>query len=443
MNILFLHNNFPGQFLNLAVFLTQNAQNDVYFISRYGRDDIRVPNLKCLATQQPPEIEEKDSSRKALLEFMINAELFAVEMVELKKKGFYPDVICDHPGWGCGMYAPEIFPRAARICHFEWFYNKGVLHNFFTRGRNRSPEPFTQNRQRNLCLLDALMECDVAITPTLWQLMQHPPEYLFKFHVIHDGINTDFFSPQEAGRRPGSVQELDLGAMEEIVTYTARGMEPFRGFPQFFKSIPEILKARPKCHVVIMANDTVHYSPPRPDGISWGQAMRNEVQVDDARVHFLNHSAYPDYLKVLRASSVHVYLTAPFVLSWSLLEAMSCGCLVVASNTEPVREVIRHGENGYLTDFWNETEIASVVIDCLENRKDRDNVRLEARKTVLDRYDGRKLVPQKAYIMQEAIARRHLRASLPQPVLQQAEEPPQSATADTLHKRIPPDHAQN
>jgi glycosyltransferase involved in cell wall biosynthesis len=209
--------------------------------------------------------------------------------------------------------------------------------------------------------------------------------------------------------------------MDEIVTYTARGMEPVRGFPQFYRSIPAILKARPKCHVVIMANDTVHYSPPRPDGKSWGQAMRDEMPLDASRVHFIKYGAYPEYLKVLQASSVHVYLTAPFALSWSLLEAMSCGCLVVASDTEPVREVIKNGENGYLTDFWDEAKISSAVIGCLENRKDMDSVRLEARKTILERYDGRKLVPQKIYMMQEAIARRRLVTNHLQNIPQRAE----------------------
>ena len=409
MNVLFLHNNYPGQFINLINLLTQSDQGDIYFISKFGRNDLQNSKVKCITTKHGFTIDDKFKNQLPLLDNINNAEIFAYEMIALKNKGFYPDVIYDHPGWGCGMYAPEVFPDAARICHFEWFYNKKTLHTFFSKDKSKASDGFALNRQRNLYQLDALMECDVAITPTAWQLKQYPPEFYFKFHVIHDGINTDFFAPKiETPNSSGmpTVQGVDLASYEEVVTYTARGMEPYRGFPQFYKSIPKILKARPKCHVVIMANDTVHYSEPRIDGKGWGQAMREEIAVDNSRVHFLNYGSYPEYLAVLQSSSVHVYLTAPFVLSWSLLEAMSCGCLLVGSKTEPVTEVITHGENGYLADFWDEDNIANVVTECLENKAKLLSVRKNARQTILERYDGKKMVPQRYFAMQEAWGRK-------------------------------------
>lgn len=222
-------------------------------------------------------------------------------------------------------------------------------------------------------------------------------EYLYKFRVLFDGVDTDFFAPagpaddREGESADAVVQGLDLASLPEIVTYATRGMEPYRGFPQFYKSIPKILANRPQAHVVIMANDEVRYGHGRKDGKGWGEAMREEVSCDPNRVHVLHFDAYPEYRKLLRASAVHVYLSAPFVLSWSLLEAMSCGCLVVGSDTPPVREVLRHAENGFLTSFWDSEGMADMIVHILENRGKYDAIRRNARSLIEERYSVRKM----------------------------------------------------
>lgn len=405
MKILFVHNNFPGQFLHLARALAENG-HEVVFLSQHRRADIATGNIKLVPVPVPQADGQvmKSESHKASWQIFHAAEVFAQVMTKLAKQGFYPDAVCAHPGWGGSLYAPDIFPDAAYIAYAEWFYTKGENYHFFSRGPH-TPASFAANRQRNLCQLDALSECDAAISPTFWQMSQYPAEYAPKINVVHDGVDMDYFSPSPAQekREDSTVQGLDLAALPEIVTYATRGMEPYRGFPQFFKSIPGILAERPNCHIVIMANDEVRYSASRTDGKTWGEVMRAEVPFAADRVHFLNFGPYEEYRKVLRASSVHVYLTAPFVLSWSMLEAMSCGCLVVASATSPVREVIRHRQNGFLVPFRDSAEIAKTVCEVLERTNDLGEIRANARKTIAERYDLKKMLPAQIEIIDKSV----------------------------------------
>lgn len=409
MNILFLHENFPAQFIHLAKFFSEySPQNNVIFLSHYKRNDLYLPNVTLKQVKVPPEVNGHNRAEKALLKNFYTGEVYAAAMMELAKEGFTPDLIYDHPGWGCSTYLSDIFPQTPRVSYFEWFYTKGANFTFFSKNKRRNPADFADCRQRNLCQLDALHECDVAISPTTWQFRQYPAEYSHKFRIIHDGIDTHFFSPDsEATEDPDHIiQGLDISTMNEIVTYTARGLEPYRGFPSFYKSIPHILHARPEAHIIIMANDSVHYGDKRTDGKTWKEAMKNELPVDDARVHFLKYDTYPNYRKLLRRSDVHVYLTAPFVLSWSMLEAMSCGCLVVASATEPVMEIIEHEKNGFLTSFWDENEIAKSISSVLEDKENLHSVRFSARKTIIDRYNISLSLQQHYHIAEDILKKK-------------------------------------
>lgn len=414
MRFLFLHSRYPAQFMNLLHYLAGSEQNEVVFICQFKRNDIDIPNVRVKQVSTKQLDEKIKASEKSLLRNYYNAEFFASEMINLQKEGFIPDVVFDHCGWGCGMYVQDIFPNTARICYCEWFYTKKADYQFFSNGKTLPPAAFSAHRQQNLCQLDALKDCDVAVSPTFWQASQYPTEFLYKFRIIHDGVDTDFFSPLIHSEAPDEVsgdytiQGLDLAVLPEIVSYATRGMEPYRGFPQFFRSIPKILASRPQAHVVIMADDEVYYGTERPDGKSWGTVMQEEVDVDPQRVHFLHFDSYFEYRKLLRATSVHIYLTAPFVLSWSLLEALSCGCLVVASDTLPVREIIRHAENGFLTSFWDSEGMGNMITHILENRDKYSRIRQAARALVEERYSTAKTIPQLMLIMQEAAAKKRI-----------------------------------
>jgi glycosyltransferase involved in cell wall biosynthesis len=300
--------------------------------------------------------------------------------------------VIDHCGWGCGLFIKDIFPKTRRVSYFEWYFNKRYPQD--VSGSNAPPAIFASQRLRNQCQADALLDCDAAICPTGWQKSQYPPQLQEKIQVLHDGIDPNFFAP--AGENEPTLQETrdsGLFGVQELVTYTARGFEPTRGFPEFFRSLPAVLAARPDCHVVIVGADRQVYDGRRPDERTWLQAMRAEVPVDERRVHIMGFQSYPRYKKLLQSSSLHVYLTAPYVLSWSLLEAMSCGCLVLASDTPPVREALRHGENGFLAPFPDVPALAAGIVDLLERRQSLDQVRLAARQTVLDNYNVNTLLP--------------------------------------------------
>jgi glycosyltransferase involved in cell wall biosynthesis len=182
---------------------------------------------------------------------------------------------------------------------------------------------------------------------------------------------------------------LTLTVQDEVITFVSRNLEPCRGYHRFVRSLPEIMARRPKAHVLIVGGDGVSYSAPSAEGLSYRQIFLEEVkeQVDWSRVHFLGKIPYADFLCVLQLSSVHVYLTYPFVLSWSMLEAMAAQALVVGSATAPVTEVIRHGENGLLVDFFSSEGLVNAVCEVLDHPDRMLEIRQQARRTILERFD--------------------------------------------------------
>jgi len=301
------------------------------------------------------------------------------------------------------MYLADAFPEAAFVGFFEWFYNPDGADSRFS-GPPLSLGSRAEVRSNNLPILMDLAGCDRGISPTRWQLEQFPPEFRSKISVIHDGVDTDFFAPDPSARMvlPG----LDLSGATEIVTYATRGMEPYRGFPQFLEAAVEVVRARPGCHVVIGGEDRSCYGSPPAPGKTWKEVLVERLRPDPERIHFVGSLPYGHYRTLLRASTVHVYLTRPFVLSWSFLEALACGCLVVASDTEPVREVASDGHNALLTEFRSPKAIAERVIGALENNSRLTGVRKQARQTILDRYDLRKVQPLQLEVLRAAAGKR-------------------------------------
>jgi glycosyltransferase involved in cell wall biosynthesis len=287
----------------------------------------------------------------------------------------------------------DIFPKSKLLCYFEWFYRSAGSDVGFDPEETLTIDDQLRIRIKNAPILSDLYSCDAGLSPTLWQKTQFPREYHHKIHVLHDGVDTRFFSPNKLEKLVLPELNLDLSDAEEIVTYVSRGLEPYRGFPQFMKAMSILQKKRKKCHVVIVGEDRVAYGKKLPDGKTYKHAMLEKYSFDSARLHFTGRLPYDQYLKVLRSSRVHVYLTRPFVLSWSMLEAMSTGCLLVASDTQPVKEVIQHHENGLLVDFFDAEALVHQVEEALDNQDEMETIREKARQTILDRYDLAKLIP--------------------------------------------------
>jgi glycosyltransferase involved in cell wall biosynthesis len=186
-----------------------------------------------------------------------------------------------------------------------------------------------------------------------------------------EGVDSTVARPDPTARLIISDAKVAIGAGDEVVTYVARNLEPYRGFPTFMRSLPTILAARPNARVLIVGGDEVSYGARLPAGETYKKRMLAELggSLDLSRVHFLGKIPYNAFIEVLQVSRARVYLTYPFVLSWSMPEAMSAGCLSFGSRTQPVQEVLHRGGNRLLVDFFSPDEIAERVVEALEDRR--------------------------------------------------------------------------
>jgi glycosyltransferase involved in cell wall biosynthesis len=317
--------------------------------------------------------------------------------MKLREQGFVPDVIVAHPGWGESLFLQQVWPQARLGIYCEFFYqHQGADVGFDPEFGNPDTDNACRLQMKNANYELHFARAHAGIAPTHWQASLFPEPFASRIAVIHDGIRTDLIKPDvHASIRVQTTQGvLQLGQGDEVITFVNRNLEPYRGYHQFMRALPAILKARPQARVVIIGGNEVSYGaapPPGPDGQAqtWREIFLNEVkgELDLSRVHFVGKVPYADFLRVLQVSTVHVYLTYPFVLSWSLLEAMSAGCAIVASDTAPVREAIRHGETGQLVDFFDPAALAQQVIALCDDPTERARLGAQARAFAVENYD--------------------------------------------------------
>jgi glycosyltransferase involved in cell wall biosynthesis len=312
--------------------------------------------------------------------------------LRMKEQGFTPDVIIAHPGWGESLFLKDVWPAARLGVYCEFFYHAhGADVGFDPEFPAKDVGDVCRLRLKNLNNLLHFEVADVGISPTHWQASTFPEPFRSKIAVVHDGIDTDAVAPN-----PGAILTLNdniaLTKADEVITFVNRNLEPYRGYHIFMRALPEILKRRPKARVLIVGGDDVSYGA-RPEGSrKWKDIFVSEVrqQISDAdwaRVHFLGHIPYQHFIPLLQLSTVHVYLTYPFVLSWSLLEAMSVGCAIVASDTQPLHEAVRHDDTGRLVDFFDVSCLSSEVCALLDDPAARVRLGVNARAFARARYD--------------------------------------------------------
>lgn len=409
MNILFVHQNFPGQYLHLARYLAAQPGHRVVSITQ--RQDADLPGVqKHRYLPLRPVTPRLHHYLRGTEAGIHNGQAVARVALNLKRSGFVPDVMLGHNGWGEIWYLKDVFPEVPLIGYFEFFYRFGGADVGFDPEEPIVFDTAPRIRTKNLGNLLGLDVCDFGQCPTRWQASVYPDNYRAMLRVIHDGIDTDLLVPDDKAMlvlpsRVGGVAARPLRAGDEIVTYVARNLEPYRGFPSFMRSLPEILRARPKARVVVLGGDEVSYGSRLPPGESYRQRLLAELgdSIDLARVHFLGKVPYATFIKVLQVSAAHVYLSYPFVLSWSMLEAMAAGCLLIGSRTPPVEEVLVEGENARLVDFFDPAEIAGKVIEALAEPKAFVELRRRARQTVVDRYDLTRIcLPAQLALLAEA-----------------------------------------
>ena len=405
MRILFIHQNFPGQYKHIAAALVARGDEVTALcvennpapagvqVFRYTPKRGNTPNVH-------PWIQDTETK-------VIRGEACFLAAKQLHDQGYVPDIICAHPGWGEALFIKEVWPQVPLLSHFEFYYHPhGADVGFdpeFPSSENDAPRLMA----KNLANLMNLEQCDAGVSPTAWQKSTHPASFQHKIRVIHEGVDTDTIRPAA-----DTTINLDGGIAlrpgDEVVTFVNRNQEPYRGCHSFIRAIPEIQCRRPQARIVIVGGDGVSYGSQPPAGTTWKAHFLKELgdRIDGSRVHFVGTIPYNAFIGLLQVSACHVYLTYPFVLSWSMLEAMSAGCLVIGSRTQPVEEVITQGENGLLVDFFSPSEIAEQVTQALTSPGDFTAIRQRARQTIVDHYDLKRIcLPQHLATIDELAAR--------------------------------------
>lgn len=387
-DVLFVHNNFPAQFRHLALRMQALGTVRVRAIAARtapGLPDIDVQRYGFAARELAA---GHAFARRFELECR-RAEQVIYTASAMKHEGFSPKLIYVHPGWGESLPLRALFPDATICVYAEYYYRpRGVDVGFDPEFPQFGVDGETRVTLRNAATLLALADADFAIAPTHWQRSVFPVEFQPKIHIVHDGI--DFARLAEADAPgPIAIGGQTFAPDDEIVTFVSRSLEPYRGFHIFMRALPQILDARPNARICIVGADGISYGARPSEHATWREAMMAELggRLDLDRVHFMGTLPYAAYLSLLRRSRAHVYLTYPFVLSWSLLEAMALECPIIASDTLPVREVVEHGVNGLLVPFFEPEVLARTVVDALRDPAMMRGLRACARRTVEERYD--------------------------------------------------------
>ena len=404
MHILVIHQNYPGQFGNLSRALSKDCI--VVAMGAGERSNARIPGIhyRAHAGRLPPPVQSSGTTHiEAAIRFGRSAEHC---LRKLKEAGFSPDFVLAHPGWGEALFLRDVFPRASFAAYMEYFYRSSGSDIDFDPESRLSQEMLRYVRFRNFPSTMAFEEADLAITPTEWQRSTFPEAMRPQLLTLHDGIDTVTATPNGSARiKLPNGRTLDR--TDEVITYVARSLEPYRGFHVLIRALPELQQQRPNAHVVIVGGDEVSYGASAGPQTTWRERLLREVgdRIELSQVHFAGRLAYDSYLALLQVSRVHLYLTYPFVLSWSLLEAMSAGCAVVASDTGPVQEVISDGDNGRLFPFFDGRRLVELVAELLDDPPQRTRLGTAARETIIDRYDFQaRILPRYRSIIHELIS---------------------------------------
>ncbi len=437
MRFLFVHQNFPGQYLHLIRSLLEDNQrrdgtHEIVFMTEPNRN--QMPGVRKVTYAKPPVVplnahqDARDFDRA-----MRRAEAAAKGGRQIKALGFTPDVIVGHHGWGELLNLVDVFPGVPILGYFEFFYRTDKSDVNFDPEFPMQVERYSGVRAKNCVNLQALALEQHGQVPTVSQHATYPLWARSSIRIIEEGVNLELCKPNpELRRKTLKVGTLSVSPKQKLVTYVARNLEPYRGFHIFMRALPKILEARPDVIVSVVGGDEISYGAPHPKG-PWREALLEELKgkLDLSRVHFLGKIPYEQHLALLQRSDAHVYLSYPFVASWSLREALACGCVVVGGDTETVTEFVTDRETGLVVPTLDPAGVAEGVLMALEDQRLAGTMRVNARRFAEARLDlNDYLARYRAEI--EAITGRKLIEPAAQP---KAAAPPKPAPAPVAAKK--------
>jgi glycosyltransferase involved in cell wall biosynthesis len=386
MKILFVHQNFPGQFLHLAPELQRRGHQCLALTVEENKRQTPIPTARYThkAPKADPAACRLGRTYTEMTDRGVSAARAAVTL--RRKHGFMPDVIFGHSGWGETLFLHDVWPEARLMIYAEFFYQAhgadvGFDPEFSPPTLDQAM--ITTARAGHLGL--AMLQADAALSPTRWQASTFPAHLKPIIEVIFDGVDTKVLRPDPAAAvtlPDGTV----LRAGDEVLTFINRNLEPYRGYHIFMRALPAVMAARPGARVVIVGGDDVSYGAKPKQGGTWKDLFLDEVRdrVDLSRIHFTGRIPYPTFVGLMQVSRVHAYLTYPFVLSWSLLESMAAGAFIVGSRTAPVAELIEDGVTGRLVDFFDVPGWSAALIEGLAEPARFDPMRRAARARIVE-----------------------------------------------------------
>jgi len=406
LKVLFVHDNYPAQFGRFGVHLAGQGW-DVTFATM---SETAEPPKGCRMFKYAARRTVSDGVHRYLAgteRAVLGAQGFASSAIAVSNgpDGYVPDIVVGHSGWGAGLFAKVVWPDCVYVPYLEWWYHWPAVD--IPDGVS-DPDKAAQSRVRNTPFLLDMMEADAVLCPTQFQASQVPDIFRPKLEVMHDGVDTDAFRPPD--RRGRQIGDLDLSHASHIVTYLARGMEPQRGFPEFMRSLPDVMRSFPAAEVVVVGEDRVAYGSKLPEGDSWKRRMLAELDLDLSRIHFTGLIPPRTYRQLLHATDLHVHLSVPFVLSWSFVEAMAAGAPLVASDTAPIREALHGVDAARCVVHEDPNALRDAMCEVLERGGNARAMGQRARQVAVAHYAQNKLYPQKAAFLMNLIASRHAAA---------------------------------
>lgn len=409
MKVLFVHQNFPGQYRHLAPAISQLPGCRVVALGdQKNLAAVPAPSAFQRILYAPAREPAKTTHPylRHVESAVLRGQAVARAARELGRQGFVPDLVCAHAAWGEALYLRDIFPAARILAYFEFYYHGTGVDIGFDPEFPSDLDDRLRLRTWNMTHQSTFFSVDAGLTPTRWQASVFPPLLRERLEVIHDGIDTDVLRPDPAARfeLPGGGS---LGRDDEVVTFVSRGLEPYRGFHLFMRALPRLQQRCPKAQVVIVGRDKPSYGRAPTDAANWREKLLGELEgrIDLGRVHFTGTLPYASFVRLLQVSRAHVYMTYPFVLSWSMLEAMALGAPIAASATAPVTEVVEDGVNGLLFDFFDQDALIDRIERLLADAALRQRLAAAARETVVARYDLRRVcLPAQLRLLQRVVA---------------------------------------